>query len=59
MLLCVYIRVCLEVVRKSGSICKCYDDFFEDIQVSDELRKVCLVVECTRDCLYIVLCDAL
>ena len=36
----------LDVVRQTGSICKCYDDFFEDIQISDELRKVRYIVMC-------------
>jgi cilia- and flagella-associated protein 300 len=29
-----------EVVRESGNIVKCFDDYYEDIVVSDELRKV-------------------
>ena len=55
----IYFVLVIEVVRKSGSICKCYDDFCEDIQISDELRKVrmcfCGLHVLTRDnfCTYI------
>jgi len=28
------------VVRDSGHIVKCFDDFYEDLVISDELRKV-------------------
>ncbi len=28
------------IVRDSGSIVKCLDEFYEDFQISDELRKV-------------------
>ena len=51
----------LEVVRKSGSICKCYDDFCEDIQISDELRKVriyyCGLHAFTRDNIFTNICE--
>lgn len=29
-----------EVVRESGNIVKCFDEYFENFVVSDELRKV-------------------
>lgn len=29
-----------QIVRESGSIKKCLDEYYEDILVSDELRKV-------------------
>jgi len=33
------------VVRESGHIVKCFDDFYEDFVISDELRKAgCLLV---------------
>ncbi len=28
------------IVRDSGHIVKCFDDFYEDFTISDELRKV-------------------
>ena len=28
------------IVRESGNIKKCFDEFFEDFVISDELRKV-------------------
>ncbi|NXF91400.1 CF300 protein, partial [Eubucco bourcierii] len=31
------------VVRESGHIVKCYDDYYDDILIADELRKVLLV----------------
>ncbi|NXO03041.1 CF300 protein, partial [Rhinopomastus cyanomelas] len=31
------------VVRESGDIVKCYDDYYEDILISDELRKLLLL----------------
>ncbi|XP_033638005.1 cilia- and flagella-associated protein 300-like isoform X1 [Asterias rubens] len=31
------------IVRENGSIVKCLDEFYEDFQISDELRKVLLV----------------
>lgn len=54
----VYVYSCfiLDVVRQSGSICKCYDDFFEDIQISDELRKVRIIVICMCFIRYYLLC---
>lgn len=33
------------IVREGGSIKKCLDEYFEDIVVSDELRKVLLIEE--------------
>ena len=30
------------IVRESGAIKGCLDEYFEDIVISDELRKVCL-----------------
>lgn len=30
-----------DIVRESGQIRKCFDEFFEDFTISDELRKVC------------------
>ena len=57
----IYFVLILEVVRKSGSICKCYDDFCEDIQISDELRKVpmcyCGLHVFTRDNLCMYICE--
>lgn len=29
------------IVRENGSIKKCLDEYYEDILISDELRKVC------------------
>ncbi|XP_027763750.1 cilia- and flagella-associated protein 300 isoform X1 [Empidonax traillii] len=34
---------CEGVVRETGDIVKCYDDYYDDILVSDELRKVLLL----------------
>ncbi|NXC20101.1 CF300 protein, partial [Corythaeola cristata] len=31
------------VVRETGDIVKCYDDYYDDILISDELRKVLLL----------------
>jgi len=28
------------IVRENGNICKCFDEFYEGITISDELRKV-------------------
>ena len=28
------------VARDSGALCKCFDEFYEEFTVSDELRKV-------------------
>ena len=28
------------IVRDNGNICKCFDEFYEGITISDELRKV-------------------
>ncbi|NXY73729.1 CF300 protein, partial [Glareola pratincola] len=33
------------VVRETGHIVKCYDDYYDDILISDELRKVLLLEE--------------
>lgn len=33
------------IVREGGSIKKCLDEYFEDIVVSDELRKLLLIEE--------------
>lgn len=32
------------IVRESGSIVKCYDDYYDDILIADELRKVSIVM---------------
>lgn len=32
------------VVRETGDIVKCYDDCYEDILISDELRKVSIAM---------------
>ncbi|PIK44303.1 hypothetical protein BSL78_18841 [Apostichopus japonicus] len=32
-----------DVVRESGHIVKCFDDFYEDFTISDELRKMLLL----------------
>lgn len=29
------------IVRDSGALRKCFDEFYEDFTISDELRKVC------------------
>ena len=34
------------IVREDGSIKKCLDEFYEDIQISDELRKLLLLEDC-------------
>ncbi len=31
------------IVRESGAIKGCLDEYFEDIVISDELRKVCFL----------------
>ncbi|NXV85151.1 CF300 protein, partial [Calonectris borealis] len=31
---------CEGIVRETGDIVKCYDDYYDDILISDELRKV-------------------
>ena len=28
------------IIRDNGNICKCFDEFYEGITISDELRKV-------------------
>lgn len=30
-----------ELVRKGGRIVKCFDEFYEEFTISDEVRKVC------------------
>ncbi|CAK8697817.1 unnamed protein product [Clavelina lepadiformis] len=42
------------IVRENGNICKCFDEFYEGIPISDELRKMLLVedsenFECYND----------
>lgn len=42
------------IVRESGHICKCFDEFYEGITISDELRKMILLedsdnFECYND----------
>lgn len=32
------------VVRETGDIVKCYDDYYDDILISDELRKVSIAM---------------
>lgn len=32
------------VVRETGTIVKCYDDYYDDILISDELRKVSIIM---------------
>ena len=29
-----------DIVRENGRICKCFDDYYEEMIISDELRKV-------------------
>ncbi|KAM9320435.1 cilia- and flagella-associated protein 300 [Gastrophryne carolinensis] len=36
------------IVRESGSICKCLDEFYDDFIISDELRKVLLLEDSER-----------
>ncbi|XP_063430216.1 cilia- and flagella-associated protein 300-like isoform X1 [Mytilus trossulus] len=40
------------VVRESGAIQKCFDEFYEDMVVSDELRKMLLIDDSDHFCLY-------
>lgn len=40
------------VVRESGAIQKCFDEFYQDIVVSDELRKMLLIDDSDHYCLY-------
>lgn len=32
------------VVRETGTIVKCYDDYYDDILISDELKKVSIIM---------------
>ena len=34
-----------EIARENGSIRKCLDEYYEDIQISDELRKILILEE--------------
>ncbi|XP_064615607.1 cilia- and flagella-associated protein 300-like isoform X2 [Liolophura sinensis] len=40
------------VVRESGQIHKCFDEFAEDFQISDELRKMLLIDDSDNYCLF-------
>lgn len=32
------------IVRETGAIAKCYDDYYDDILIADELRKVSIIM---------------
>ncbi|KAE8627662.1 hypothetical protein XENTR_v10007091 [Xenopus tropicalis] len=36
------------IVRESGHICKCLDEYLDDFTISDELRKVLLLDDCEK-----------
>ncbi|XP_061194760.1 cilia- and flagella-associated protein 300-like [Saccostrea echinata] len=40
------------VVRESGHISKCFDEFYGEFQISDELRKMLLIDDSDNYCLY-------
>ncbi|XP_041352378.1 cilia- and flagella-associated protein 300-like [Gigantopelta aegis] len=41
-----------QIVRESGHIHKCLDEFYEDFTISDELRKLLIQEDCDNFCLF-------
>ncbi|KAL5004882.1 hypothetical protein ScPMuIL_018338 [Solemya velum] len=40
------------IVRESGQICKCFDDFYESFTIADELRKMLLLDDSDNYCAF-------
>ncbi|XP_060075691.1 cilia- and flagella-associated protein 300-like [Ylistrum balloti] len=41
-----------DIVRENGAIRKCFDEFYDDFTISDELRKLLLIDDSDNYCLY-------
>lgn len=41
------------IVRESGHICKCFDDYYEDFTISDKLREVLIRIVYLNGILYL------
>lgn len=41
-----------DIVRETGVITKCFDEFYQDFTISDELRKMLLIDDSDNYCLY-------